>query len=156
MMLRNHLIPAALALILVFVSLGAIQQVRSWWRQVTPAIDWHGVEVFTRTVHPGGTLSLEYTATINKQCPADLRGFLVAPDGTVPVRFPVVAGGYSKPTPEPVKIRVSLTIPYLADPGLSPMVAGDYTYRTMAIRYCPEGVEEDASIPDAPFRLEVP
>lgn len=153
--MRLHFIPAVLALIFVFTALGFYGQIKTIYRSTTPAIEWQGVEVITQTVRPGETLDVVYTAVINKQCPADLRGFLIAPDGTVPVRFPVVAGGYSKPSEGPIKISVSIGIPTAADPGLRPLSSGPHTYRTIATRYCPEGVEEDSAVPDAPFNLSV-
>jgi len=33
---------------------------------------------------------------------------------------------------------------------------GPYTYRTLATRYCPDGVEEDNEIPEAHFVLKGP
>ena len=154
--IASHVMPLVLAMILFVISLNSLDQITRWFDRGTPAISWQGVEVVSEIVHPGGTLTVEYTAVINKQCPSDLRGFLVAPDDTVPVRYPVVAGGYSKPSQEPRKIRVSVTVPKSSDPGLAPLKSGPHVYRTVATRYCPEGVEEDTSIPDAPFMLEVP
>lgn len=153
--LKQNLIAATLALIAFFTFLPFAETV---WRGVErnqSAIDWHGVETITKTVRPGDNLEIVYGATINKQCPADLRGFLVAPDGSVPVRYPVVAGGYAKPSDAPVEIRVKVKVPETADPGLAPLVTGEYIYRTLATRYCPEGVEEDHDVPDARFNLEV-
>jgi hypothetical protein len=153
--LSSHVVPAILGLILFAVTMNSIETGRIWYARNVAAIEWQGVEVMTQKVHTGGTLTIEYTAVINKQCPADLRGFIVAADDTVPVRFPVVAGGYSKPSESPVKIRVSVTVPKQSDPGLAPLRSGPHVYRTLATRYCPDGVEEDAAIPDAPFMLEV-
>lgn len=153
--LRGHILPLVLAGILFVMALNSLDQVEKWIDRQTPAISWAGVETMTQTVSPGGILTVEYTAIINKHCPSDLRGFIEASDGTVPVRFPVVAGGYAKPSPEPRKIRVSVTLPQSSDPGLAPLRTGPHVYRTVATRYCPEGVEEDTNIPDAPFRLEV-
>ena len=152
----SHVVPAILAGILFAVTINSLETGRIWWNRSTEAIDWQGVEVMTEKVSPGGTLTAEYTAVVNKQCPSDLRGFLVAEDGTVPVRFPIVTGGYAKPSRDPIKIRVSITIPKTSDPGLAPMKSGPYLYRTLATRYCPEGVQDDVHIPDAPFTLEVP
>lgn len=152
----SNFVPATLALLLVMVMALSGEQIRKWWGASTPAIDWQGVEVLTKTVHPGGVLTLVYTATINKQCPADLRGFLVDAQGNTPVRFPVVAGGQTKPTEAPVKIRVSITVPPSPDAGLAPYRSGPHIYRTSSTRYCPDGIEEDDRIPDAPFTLEVP
>jgi hypothetical protein len=139
----------------VFTVLPFIESIMRVQSRAQAAIEWHGVEVVTEVVKPGGTLELVYSATINKQCPSDLRGFFVAEDGTVPVRFPTVAGGYARPSVEPVEIRVKLAVPEKADPGLAPFVSGEYTYRAVATRYCPDGVEDDAGIPDATFQLEV-
>jgi hypothetical protein len=120
-----------------------------------PAITWHGVEVVNDVVRPGGLLEVIYSLTVHKQCPADLRGFIVAPDGSVPIRLPTLAGGYAQPSESIVKVRVKLPVPLQSDPGLAPLQSGQHTYRTIATRYCPEGVEQDNNIPDATFSLEV-
>ena len=152
-MIRVQAVPAMLALILFTVLLNAAETVNRWIERQTVAISWTAVNVETPVVGPGDMLSMTYTATINKQCPADLRGFLVAPDGSVPVRFPVVAGGYSRPSTDPKPIRVAIAIPKASDPGLGPLAPGRYVYRTVATRYCADGVEYDTSIPDASFVL---
>jgi hypothetical protein len=154
--IMQHSVAATLALLVFFTSLPFIEAVLRRAERHTEAIDWHGVNVVTKNVKPGDLLEIVYGATINKQCPADLRGFLVAEDGTVPVRFPVVAGGYSKPSDGPVEIRVKIKIPPAADPGLAPLRDGEYVYRTLVTRYCPDGVQEDVGVPDARFNLEVP
>jgi len=153
---ERHFLPALMALLLLLVTITSGEQIRKWWTQSTTAIQWQGVEVITKTVQPGGILTVEYTAIVNKQCPSDLRGFIVASDGSSPIRFPVVAGGYTKPSPDPITIRVAVTIPPVSNGGLAPLRSGPHIYRTMATRFCPDGVEEDNSIPDAPFILEVP
>lgn len=153
---RLNFVPALLALILLFVTVNASEQALKWWREYTPAIEWQGVEVTQTTVQPGGELMVIYTAVVHKQCPSDLHSFIVAPDGSVPIRYPVVAGGYSKPSDGPIRIRVSVTVPPSADEGLRPLVSGPHVYRTLAVRYCADGVEQDSSVPDAPFMLEVP
>jgi hypothetical protein len=154
--IRQHALAATLALITFFAFLPFLETVMRGVDRQTSAIDWHGVETITKTVRPGDMLEIVYGATINKQCPSDLRGFLVAPDGTVPVRYPVVAGGYSRPSDGPVEIRVKVKVPETADPSLAPFQSGEYIYRTLATRYCPDGVEEDHEVPDARFNLEVP
>lgn len=151
--MRQHLIPALLALVLFAVSLNAYDILGKWYGRRTVAIEWTGVEVKTPEVMPGGTLRMVYTAKINKQCPSDLRGFIIGPDGTVPVRMPVVAGGYSRHSEDVREIPVAITIPPSPDPNMAPYVSGRYVYRTLATRYCSDGVEEDSSIPDAPFLL---
>jgi hypothetical protein len=153
--IMQHGVAALLALIAFFTSLPFLETVFRGIDRQTSAIEWHGVEVVTKTVRPGDFLEIVYGATVNKQCPADLRGFLVADDGTVPVRYPVVAGGYSRPSDEPVEIRVRIKVPETADPGLAPLHDGEYIYRTLATRYCPDGVEEDSGVPDARFNLEM-
>ena len=155
-LLRSHILPLILAAILFIVSLNSIESIHRWMERQQPAIQWHGVETITKTVAPGQVLTIEYSATVHKQCPSDLRTFLIAEDGSVPVRFPTVAGGYSLPSDGPRNIRVNILLPQASDPGLAPLHTGPHVYRTLATRYCPEGVEEDVSIPDAPFRLEVP
>jgi hypothetical protein len=154
--IMQHATAALLALLVFFTSLPFLETVVRGIDRQTLAIEWHGVEVVTKTVRPGDFLEVVYGATVNKQCPADLRGFLVAEDGTVPVRYPIVAGGYSKPSADPVEIRVKVKVPETADPGLAPLHTGEYIYRTLATRYCPDGVEEDIGVPDARFNLEVP
>jgi hypothetical protein len=154
-MLTRHLVPAMLAMVFVLSVFPALDSVRRLVNTLEPAVSWDSVKVITPIVEPGGILYMVYTATVNKQCPSDLRGFLVAEDGTVPVRFPPVSGGYTKPSDDPVEIRVSITIPKKADNGLAPLHSGRYTYRTVVTRYCPDGVEDDNSVPEAPFTLEV-
>lgn len=151
-----HAVPALLALIVFFTTLPFLESVLRFHDRTVEAITWHGVEVVTKTVNPGGELEVVYTATINKQCPSDLRSFFVASDGTVPIRLPTVAGGYARPSDGPVEIRVRIHVPEAADPGLAPIKNGEYIYRTLATRYCPDGVEDDNHIPDAKFYLEVP
>lgn len=153
---QAHMVPAMLALILFTVILTAVDTVSNWISHQTSAVSWGEVAVETPTVRPGTVLAMTYTVHINKQCPAELRGFLVAPDGSVPVRFPVVAGDYTKPADGPSRIRVAIVIPDQPDPGLAPFVQGRYVYRTIATRYCADGVEQDTSIPDVPFQMEMP
>jgi hypothetical protein len=154
--LTAHIIPALLALIVFFTTAPFVESMLRFNSRQTAAIDWKSVKTLTPTVRPGEVLSVAYSATINKQCPSDLRGFLVAPDGTVPVRFPVVAGGYRIPSDGPVDIPVKVVIPRTSDPGLAPLVSGQYVYRSLATRYCADGVEEDHSVPEAKFFLEIP
>lgn len=152
--MRNSL-PAFLALIVVLVAFPFFESISRIYSNTVPAIEWHGVEVITKVVQPGDNLELLYSATINKQCPSDLRGFVVASDGTVPIRFPTVAGGYAMPSEKPVEIRVRLQLPKTSDNGLAPLQTGEYIYRTISTRYCPNGVEYDNNIPDAKFSMEV-
>lgn len=151
-----HLVPALLAFILFFTTLPFIESALRIHGRAHAAVDWHGVETITRVVRPGETLEMVYLATINKQCPSDIRGFIVAPDGSVPIRFPTVAGGYTRPSDKPVEIRVRIPIPRQSDGGLEPLRSGQYIYRSAVTRYCPDGVEDDNQIPDAHFTLEVP
>lgn len=153
--IASHAVPALLACIVFFTTLPFVESLARFHERSRTAIDWHGVEVISRVVRPGGELELVYSATINKQCPSDLRGFFVAADGTVPIRLPTVAGGYARPSAKPVEIRVKLSVPEKSDPGLAALQSGEYTYRAIATRYCPDGVEDDNDIPDAKFQLEV-
>lgn len=153
--MKNNLAPALLACIVFFTALPFIESLARVHSRAQAAIDWHGVEVITKVVRPGSPLELVYSATINKQCPSDLRGFFVAPDGSVPIRLPTVAGGYARPSAGPVEIRVKLAMPRGSDPGLAPLEGGEYIYRAIATRYCPDGVEDDNAIPEAKFQLEV-
>jgi hypothetical protein len=148
--------PPLAALVLALLAINSADVLHKWWHGAGPAIEWHGVKILTEVVQPGGQIEMIYSATIHRQCPSEIRGFVMAPDGTVPVRFPVVAGGYTEPSEEPVQIRVSITMPLRADPGLSPLRSGNHIYRTMVTRYCPAGVETDNAVPDIPFTLQVP
>jgi hypothetical protein len=154
--LIKHLIPAMLALIFVTTILPAIESGQRFWGRTVNPIEWYGVGVTTPTVHPGGTLKMVYKARVNRQCPSDVRSFIVAPDGTVPIRMPTVAGGYTKPSEEIVEIPISVAIPKQSDPGRPPLTSGPHKYRSHVTRYCHDYVHEDFAIPDAVFRLEVP
>lgn len=154
--ITQHLIPALLALLVVLTLVPFIESTGRLLTQITSAITWSGVRTVSQVVKPGEVLEIVYTAKINKQCPSDLRGFLIASDGTVPVRFPVVSGGYRSPSDETIEIPVKIVIPPKADNGLAPLVSGTYIYRTLVTRYCPDGVEDDHDVPDAKFYLEVP
>lgn len=129
----------------------------NWWSSSGKAIEWEGVTVHTPVVRPGENLKVTYRATVNRACPAEIRSFLVAPDGTYPVRFPVVRGGYTKASDgEVIDIPVEIKIPEMSDPGLAPLRSGPHIYRTAASRYCPYGFEDDHDVPDVRFQLEVP
>lgn len=154
--MMNKLAPPMIGVILAMATISSADVIKKWWSGYGPAVKWQGVDVVSKIVHPGGTIEVVYTALIQRQCPSELRGFVVAPDGTVPVRFPPVSGGYTEPTDEPVNIRVSITMPARADTGLSKLSSGEHVYRTVATRFCPEGVEVDNDVPDAKFYLEVP
>lgn len=149
----RNIIPAFLALIAFMVLFPAYESISRLIASQSRAIDWFGVQVLTPTVTPGGTLELVYKARINKQCPSDLQGFLVADDGSVPVRFPVVAGGYRPPSEHIEEIKVKVQIPLNSDPGLAPLEAGRFTYKVISTRYCLDGVEQDRSIPPASFTI---
>lgn len=153
--LQRQLFPAVMAAMFVFTIIPFVDSVMRIYYHQMNAVDWHGVEVITKEVRPGADLEMIYSAVINKQCPSDLRGFLIAPDGTVPVRFPTVIGGYARPTPDPVEIKVKIRIPEHADAGLAPLKDGEYTYRAIATRYCAEGIEYDNKIPDANFEMVI-
>lgn len=152
---KRQFLPAVMAVITVFTVFPFLETMSRLYGRSVSAVEWHGVEVVTSTVNPGGVLEMIYSATINKQCPSDLRGFLVANDGSIPVRFPTVAGGYTRPSEDPVDIRVKVKIPEESDPGLAPLTDGRYLYQTAITRYCPDGVEYDNKVPDVPFYLEV-
>jgi hypothetical protein len=154
--LRRNFIPALLACVVVFTIIPFGESLMRVYSYTQSAIEWHGVEVVTKTVKPGGILELVYTLTVHRQCPADLRGFIVAPDNTVPIRMPIVAGGYVAPSDDPVRLPVKIFIPQASDAGLAPLKSGPHIYRSTATRYCHDGVEQDSNIPDAPFMLEVP
>ena len=154
--IKQHLFAFTLALIVFLTTLPFVESVWRFIESGRRAIDWHGVEVLTTTVRPGEPLDLVYTASINKQCPSDIHRFIVAPDGSVPIRFPTISGGYTRPSKGPVQIKVRVEVPTTSDKGLAPLVDGPHIYRTLVTRYCKDGVEEDNSVPDAKFTLEVP
>jgi len=119
-----------------------------------PPIEWLSAKALTPQVKVGGTLEMEYTAKVNRQCPADLRAFLLDTDtDTAVYRFPDAAGGYRRAseTPQMFTVRVLIENPPLgsAFPALKP---GVYVYRTTAIRYC-ERIVLDSSIPDVRFEI---
>lgn len=152
---KKHLLPATVALILFMVALPIVEKVFNWYFKSFPAIEWVSGKALTPTVEPGGELRIVYTAVVNKSCPADIRSFIIGPDGTVPVRMPIVSGGYTKPSDDVREIKVSIKIPEHSDPGLSDFITGPYIYRTMITRYCPDGVEQDTEVPDVKFFMEV-
>lgn len=153
---RQHAIPALLAAITVFTVVPFIVSVLHLSNSIHPAVIWHGVTVNTPVVSPGGVLEVVYRATINRSCPSDIRGFLIAPDNTVPVRYPTQFGGYTLPADVPVDVKVAVMVPKQSDIGLAPFIDGEYVYRVLVTRYCPEGVEQDTLVPDARFILRVP
>lgn len=156
MIVMSKIMPPLVALGLAMLAVNSSDVISKWWHGYGPAVEWLGVEVLSERVRPGGAIDIVYTAIVHRQCPADLRGFIVAEDGSVPVRFPTISGGYARPSEEPVKIRVSIAMPFHSDNGLTPLNSGPHIYRTLATRYCPNGVEYDNAVPDAKFLLEVP
>jgi len=154
--LHMRYLPPLVGIMLAVAAIQLSPTIWTWWHTSNRAIDWLGVKVHTPVVRPGEELRITYTARVNRSCPSDLRGFLIAPDGTFPVRFPMVRGGYTSPAPTPVEITVAIQIPMQSDPNLAPLKSGPHIYRTAATRYCPYGFEDDYSIPDARFQLEVP
>lgn len=155
--LHSKLMPPILGFMLALALIQLSPNLWHWWSSSGEAIEWRGVTVHTPVVKPGDTLRITYKAVVHRGCPADIRGFLVAPDGTYPVRFPVVRGGYTKPSKgEIVDIPVEIVIPATADPGLPPFKRGSHIYRSAVTRYCPYGFEDDHDVPDARFQLEVP
>ncbi len=155
MRLFSKVMPPVIALLLAMAAINSADVIHKWWDSRGPAITWHGVTATPKTVRPGDSLDVIYTATVHRQCPSDIRGFIFAPDGTVPVRFPVVSGGYSRPAESRTEIRVRVVIPDRSDPGLAPLRSGPHIYRNLVTRYCPSGIEIDAAVPDVPFNLEV-
>jgi hypothetical protein len=151
----QHLVPAMLALVFVMTIVPAFESGSRFWTRAESAIDWLGVTVKTPHVRPGDELRIVYLAKVNKQCPSDIRGFIVAEDGTVPVRLPVVSGGYTKPSDTIIEIPVTIKLPLRADAGLEDLKTGHYKYRSIVTRYCYDGVEEDNHTPDAEFHLQL-
>jgi hypothetical protein len=154
--LHAKFLPPVLGFMLAMALIQMSPSILNWWHARGQAIDWLGVKVLTPVVRPGGILRITYTAVVHRQCPSDLRTFIVAPNGALPVRFPTVRGGYTPPSDGPVDILVEVQIPTSADPGLAPFTSGPHVYRTVATRYCAHGFEDDVAIPDARFLLEVP
>lgn len=119
-----------------------------------PAIDWRGAKAVTPEVKIGGTLEVQYTALIRKQCPSDLRSFLLnEKTDAAAYRFPDQAGGYRRVSldPQTWTVKIAVNDPP-AGSGFPPLEPGDYTYRTTAIRYC-DRIELDSMIPDVAFKL---
>ena len=119
-----------------------------------PAIDWRSAKAITPEVKIGETLEVQYTALIRKQCPSDLRSFLLDnKTDAASYRFPDQAGGYRRVSLDPQTWTVKIVI---NDPpagsGFPPLQPGDYTYRATAIRYC-DRIELDSMIPDVAFKL---
>jgi hypothetical protein len=54
-----------------------------------------------------------------------------------------------------MRINVTITVPTVSDRGLVGLKSGPHVYRTLAVRYCADGVEQDSAVPDAPFNLVV-
>jgi hypothetical protein len=153
--IKRNTFPAVLAVLVVFTVVPFIDSVQKLSERTKSAIVWIGAKSTTPVVRPGEILTAIYTARINKTCPSDVRSFLVGADGSVPVRFPTAAGGYARPAKDPVTITVNVPIPMEPDRGLAPLKPGPYTYRTMATRYCPDGVEDDNNVPDVKFTLNM-
>lgn len=119
-----------------------------------PTISWISAKALKPEVTVGGVLEIEYMALIRKQCPSDLRSFLLNETTDVAAyRFPDQSGGYRREDRSPQIWRVKIVI---SDPppgsGFPPLEPGDYRYRTTAIRYC-DRIELDSSIPDVVFKL---
>lgn len=132
----------------------ATSAVEKAFAKTEPAIEWLSGRAITSEVKIGGVLEIEYTALIRKQCPSDIRSFLLNETADIAAyRFPDQAGGYRKPSREiqawRVKIRVDDPPPGSGFPHLEP---GDYTYRATVIRYC-DRIELDSMIPDVAFKL---
>jgi len=128
-------------------------------KTLAPPIEWLGVRVLTPVVKVGGVLELEYTAKINRQCPADIRAFLIRKRGDgveqAAYRFPDRTGGYRLADPtkwQVILVKILIQDSSIGDefPKLEP---GEYAYRVRPIRYCADGVEPDNFSPDARFTL---
>ena len=154
--IRNNLVPALLAMIIFIVTLPFVESLHRLYDQTVPAIEWYSGRAVNSPVRPGEVLHIVYKAKINKQCPSDIRSFIRAEDGSVPVRFPVLAGGYTPPTKDVVDIKVNIQIPLVTDFGLEPFKSGKHEYQSLVTRYCSSGVEQDSNVPSIPFMLEVP
>jgi hypothetical protein len=155
--LHSRFMPPILGFMVALAFIQLSPNLWSWWNTTGRAIEWVGVTVHNPVVRPGDTLKITYRAIVYRSCPSDLRGFIIDPDNTFPVRFPIIRGGYTKPSDgEIVDINVAVQVPTTPDSGLAPFVSGPHIYRTSATRYCPYGTEDDYNVPDARFQLEVP
>lgn len=150
----KNVIPFLLALIMFMTTLPFFESIMRLLDQYEPAVEWEGYYLIDKTVKPGGSLHIVYRAQINKQCPAEIRSFLISADGSAVVRFPVLSGGYTRPVHGTVDIPVTIKIPFSADAGLEEFRSGYYIYRTSITRFCPEGIEEDNGTPDVTFYLD--
>lgn len=152
--ITKHGIPLIAALIVVPTIIPTVDVLHKWFDNEQP-IEWLGVKVITPEIRPGEILELEYEAIVHKQCMSEIRGFYEAPDGTVPVRNPVVNGGYAMPSEEAEPVKVKLLFPKNPDPGQIPFVSGEYKYKTIVTRYCPNNIYIDYTTPPAKFHLKV-
>lgn len=121
----------------------------------TSAMVWHGVKVLTPEVRVGGELVLEYSATVNEQCPAELRSFLRGSDGSVVSRW-VTAGGYTPVSAGRRTIIVRIKVDDDLTKQFPALKNGPHTYEVTAIRFCPGGLEIDNLIPQARFTVVAP
>jgi hypothetical protein len=149
-----HIIAKVMAEISNIAEDAASRAVEKAPAKIDPAIEWLSAKAITPEVRVGGVLEVEYSAVIRRQCPADLRAFLLDEDlDTAAYRFPDQAGGYRQASPRPQTFRIKVNI---VDPpsgsGFPPLVPGNYKYRATAIRYC-DRIELDSQIPDATFRI---
>ena len=153
---EKHFLPALIGTVLAIVVVNSYPAWRNLYVSLEPAITWGGVEVLTPVVRPGETLKVVYRVKVNRQCPAELQRFIMTPDGAAPVRFDPLPGGYTHASPDWNTVPVSFTVPLHPDPGQPDWKSGEYLYRSVATRYCPEGTEIDDKAPDVKFKLEVP
>lgn len=154
-MMHVRMAQISTAVILTFVLVNVGQFGYDKWYESQPPIEWIGAEAITKVVKKGDIFRAKYKAIVYKQCPADLTHFLVAPDGTSPVRFDDTRGGYRIPTDgKETEINFSIQIPIKAFDPLVPYPPGVYTYRVIAKRYCGMEPYLDNGIPDVKFKLE--
>ena len=116
------------------------------------AIIWHSVKVLTPDVEVGGELVLEYSASVNEQCPAEIRSFLREGDGSVVARW-ITAGGYTPVSTGRRSIVVRIKIDDDQSKQFPALKDGPHTYEVTAIRFCPGGLEIDNLIPPAKFNV---
>lgn len=140
--------------ILTIAEQAAVNAVDKAFATTEPAIEWKQARALTPVVRAGGVLEIEYTALILKQCPSDLRTFLLNNNtDSASYRFPDQSGGYRRASPDLQTwlVKIAVNDPPLGS-GFPPLEPGNYTYRATAIRYC-DRIEFDSMIPDVAFKL---
>lgn len=148
-----HIVSAVKQEILAISADAANKAVTIALASVDPPIEWISGRALTPEIKVGDTLEIEYKALIKKQCPADVRSFLLDDSDSAVYRFPDQPGGYRRANPEPqtIVVKIKINDPPIGS-GLPPLEPGSYVYRSNAVRYC-ERFILDSNIPDVHFKL---